>query len=135
MTQNTLDKAPPRIVLTSGEPAGIGPDVVLMAAQKAWDAELLCIGDYDMLASRAKKLGLEIELVPHTSGDRPTPHQPGHLRYVHVPAPVNVVPGQLEPDNAFYVLATLSLAAELCRSGEADALEFAGCADAEAQVG
>jgi len=122
MTQSTAKPLPPRVVLTSGEPAGIGPDVVLMAAQKTWNAELLCIGDLDMLKARSQQLGLDIDFLPHTTGDHPVEHQPGQLRYIHVPAPVEVLPGKLEPNNAFYVLATLSLAAELCRSGEANAL-------------
>lgn len=121
---NPIDTQPtvPRIVLTTGEPAGIGPDVILMAAQKSWDADLLCIGDLDMLKARSGQLGLDIEFLPHTSGNTPRAHQPGQLRYVHVPAPAPVVAGQLQVENAFYVLATLSLAAELCRSGEAEAL-------------
>ena len=122
MTLTHAQDAVPRIVITPGEPAGIGPDVVLMAAQKSWGAELVCIADRDLLTQRAKQLGLSIALLPFTTGDAPQAHQPGQLRYIHVPAPAPVTPGELQVENAFYVLATLSLATELCRCGDAQAL-------------
>ena len=122
MTLSHAQDAVPRIVITPGEPAGIGPDVVLMAAQKSWGAELVCIADRDLLAQRAKQLGLSIDLLPFTTGDAPQAHQPGQLRYIHVPAPAPITPGELQVENAFYVLATLSLATELCRCGDAQAL-------------
>ena len=122
MTLSHAQDAVPRIVITPGEPAGIGPDVVLMAAQKSWGAELVCIADRDLLAERAKQLGLSIDLLPFTTGDAPQAHQPGRLRYIHVPAPAPITPGELQVENAFYVLATLSLATELCRCGDAQAL-------------
>ncbi len=112
----------PRLVLTTGEPAGIGPDIVLMAAQKAWPAELLCLGDRQLLMARAAILGLDIELIPFTTGDEPVPHRAGQLRYVHVPLAEHVVAGQLNTANTGYVLATLNLAAELCRVGDAHAM-------------
>ena len=122
MTLTDTQDAVPRIVITPGEPAGIGPDVVLMAAQKSWGAELVCIADRDLLAQRAKQLGLSIDLLPFTTGDAPQAHQAGQLRYIHVPAPAPITPGELQVENAFYVLATLSLATELCRCGDAQAL-------------
>ena len=99
----------PRLVLTSGEPAGIGPDVILMAAQQFWPADLLCIGDRTMLEARAEMLGIDLQFLPYTTGDAPQAHQPGQLRYIHVPAPAQVMPGTLDPANAYYVLALLSL--------------------------
>ena len=122
MTLSHAQDAVPRIVITPGEPAGIGPDVVLMAAQKNWSAELVCIADRDLLTQRAKQLGLSIDLLPFTTGDAPRAHQPEQLRYIHVPAPAPITPGELQVENAFYVLATLSLATELCRCGDAQAL-------------
>ena len=122
MTKSAPHSQVPRIVVTPGEPAGIGPDIVLMAAEKAWNAELLCVADQDLLRERAQQLGLDIELAPYTTGDAAEAHRPGRLRYVHVPAPSPVKAGELSVDNAFYVLATLSLATELCRCGDAQAL-------------
>ena len=119
---NTVTKTLPRLVLTPGEPGGIGPDVVIMAAQQNWDAELLCVADETMLRDRAKQLGLPLSLHPYTTGDAPVLHQPGSLRIVHVRAPAPVVAGELDTANAEYVLATLTLAAELCRYNDAQAL-------------
>ena len=52
----------PRIALTAGEPAGIGPDVVTMIAQQAWPAELVVIADPQLLQERAALLGLQLTL-------------------------------------------------------------------------
>jgi len=112
----------PRLVLTPGEPGGIGPDVVIMAAQQRWDAELLCVADETLMLDRARQLGLPLSLHPYSTGDAPVQHQPGSLRIVHVRAPAPVVAGKLDTANAHYVLASLTLAAELCRYGDAQAL-------------
>jgi len=112
----------PRLVITPGEPAGIGPDVVLMAAQQQWGAELVCIADSDVLTARAQALGIAIELLPYTSGQAAEVSPPGTLKMIHVPVKAPVTPGALNTANAGYVLATLNLGAELCRSGEAQAL-------------
>ena len=50
----------PRIAITPGEPAGIGPDITLAIAGQPWEAELVAIGDPDMLQARAKLLGLDL---------------------------------------------------------------------------
>jgi len=121
MANPTTSKIP-RLVLTPGEPGGIGPDVVIMAAQLEWDAELLCVADESLLLNRARQLGLPLILHPYTTGDAPVQHQPGSLRITHVKAPAPVVAGQLNALNAPYVLATLTLAAELCRYDDAQAL-------------
>jgi len=118
----TKPAIPPRLVLTPGEPAGIGPDVVIMAAQRAWQGELLCIADETMMRARAEQLGLPLTLLPYTTGDEPELHQPGTLRFVHVKTAAPVTPGALNTDNAAYVLATITLAAEQCRFHDASAL-------------
>ena len=58
-----------RLVITTGEPAGIGPDIVLSAAMNEWPGQLVAIGDTRLLAARAAAIGIEIMLVPHSSGD------------------------------------------------------------------
>ena len=47
----------PRIAITAGEPAGIGPDILLMIAQDSWPAELVAIADEGRLERRASMLG------------------------------------------------------------------------------
>ena len=104
----------PRIVITAGEPAGIGPDIVIMAAQQTWPAELICIADIQLLGERANALGLPLKLFPWSATNNLTTHEPGTLKYIHIPLVTRVSPGKLDPDNANYVLNSLTQAADLC---------------------
>ena len=54
-----------RFAITPGEPAGIGPDLVIQLAQKAQAHELICIADPIMLQQRAEKLGLALAINPY----------------------------------------------------------------------
>ncbi len=112
----------PRIVITSGESAGIGPDIILSAAHQHWAAELVCIGSEAALRERAKGLGMRVELIPYTAKQSLQPHRPGSLQFIDVSLRVPCTAGDLCPQNGGQVLAQLELAAELCLSGEADAL-------------
>ena len=113
---------PPRIAITPGEPAGIGPDIVIAAAQQAWDAELVAICDPGLLEQRAEQLGLPLEL--HTfDPEQPTKqHQPGHLMIQAVPLATPAEAGKLDPANAAYVLETLQWAVNGCTSGAYQAM-------------
>ena len=53
-----------RIAITPGEPAGIGPDLVIKIAQQAWPAQLVVYADTDMMQQRAEELGLPLTLTP-----------------------------------------------------------------------
>jgi 4-hydroxythreonine-4-phosphate dehydrogenase len=102
------------LALTPGEPAGIGPDLVTLWAQQDRDVDLVVVADPDLLRERARLRGVPLTL-------RTDPAQPtragGELTIVEVPAGVPVEPGQLNPDNAPYVLQTLDLAIDECRAG------------------
>jgi 4-hydroxythreonine-4-phosphate dehydrogenase len=108
----------PKLVVTSGEPAGIGPDILLAAAAKPQPAQLVGLGDKALLAARARQLGLDVTLVSYSSTSPIAPHQPGELPLIDVPLEVTSHPGTLNPRNASQVLAQLDLAIELCRSQE-----------------
>ena len=54
-----------RIAITPGEPAGIGPDLVIKIAQQAWPAQLVVYADTDMMQQRAEELGLPLTLTPY----------------------------------------------------------------------
>ncbi|KKO43787.1 4-hydroxythreonine-4-phosphate dehydrogenase, partial [Arsukibacterium sp. MJ3] len=54
-----------RIAVTPGEPAGIGPDLIITLAQQPWPAELVVCADAELLADRAKQLGLPLQLLPY----------------------------------------------------------------------
>jgi 4-hydroxythreonine-4-phosphate dehydrogenase len=112
----------PRIAVTAGEPAGIGPDVLLAVAQKQWPAELVAVADPLLLEARARMLGLPIQLEQLAAERLPRPHQPGVLAVVPVTPAEATVPGQLNPANADYVLETLRLAVRGCAGGTYQAM-------------
>jgi 4-hydroxythreonine-4-phosphate dehydrogenase len=112
----------PRIAITLGEPAGIGPDVVLQAAQNHFAAELIVIGDPELCLSRAKQLNLPIELLPCDLQHSATPHVPGTLKIIPLSLPAVCIPGKLNPANASYVMDCLSLATNLCLENKTHAL-------------
>ena len=91
-----MTNARPRIALTSGEPAGIGPELCVRVAHEPRDAELIAIGDRNLLAGAA------------------------HIE--HVPLARPVTPGKLDAGNARYVLAVLDRAVRGCLSGEFDGM-------------
>ena len=117
-----MPDSPPKLILTTGEPAGVGPDLVLAAAQEPWNAHMIAVGDEQLLAARAEALGQKIELTPYSATDPNAPHQPGCLPLVHIPLKSRCTPGTTNPANASYVLAQLDLAVSLCTSSECAAM-------------
>jgi 4-hydroxythreonine-4-phosphate dehydrogenase len=114
MTQQ-IRQQPSRIAITPGEPAGIGPDILLqIAAQQSFSVELVAIANAALLAERAQQLGISIKITPFELHQPIKPHQPGQLLVWDVPLAKPCVPGILEPTNAYYVLKTLKIAAENC---------------------
>ncbi|MGD8743565.1 MAG: 4-hydroxythreonine-4-phosphate dehydrogenase PdxA [Granulosicoccaceae bacterium] len=108
----------PRIAISTGEPAGIGPDLCIELAHHS-HAELVLLGDRTMLEARSQTLGRELHLVDYTA-ERPA--QAGSISLHHVSCQAAVSAGQLDPVNARYVLALLDRAIDGCLSGEFDAL-------------
>ena len=111
-----------KIVITSGEPAGVGPDVLLAAAGQPSSAHIVAIGDRELLQSRAALLGLNVTLTPYSSTDPFTGHRPDRLPVIHIPLNEKCEPGNLNAANASYVLAQLDQAISLCRAGECHAM-------------
>lgn len=106
-----------RIAVTPGEPAGIGPDLLVMAAQPP--AALVAVADMHLLARRARLLGLPLNLIPDDGGDTVIP---GTLRVAHIDMPDEETPGTPKSTHAHYLLATLRQATEGCLSGRYQAL-------------
>jgi 4-hydroxythreonine-4-phosphate dehydrogenase len=96
----------PTIAITSGEPAGIGPDLCALLANENFPAHLVILGDHDLITSRAAMRGID----------------PGHLRIEAIPVAAPVSAGRLDAANSRYVLKLLDRAIEGCRSGEFNAL-------------
>lgn len=109
---------PPRLILTCGEPAGIGPDLCIDIAARAWPCELVVAGDMDVLQARAQQLRKPLTLLPYSRGTQSTEHRAGTLRVLHVPVAAAVRPGQLDRANARHVLALLDRAIEGCGASE-----------------
>ncbi len=107
-----------KLVVTSGEPAGIGPDILLRAAARPQPAQIVGLGDKALLTARAQQLGVDVTLAPYSSTGPTVPHEPGVLPFIDVPLAVASHPGKLDPRNASQVLAQLDLAIELCRNQE-----------------
>lgn len=109
----------PRIALTSGEPAGIGPDLCLQLAQYAHPCELIAVGDPAIFEQRAQALGLTTLTLQEYDPTRPVnSHTPGQLTVLPVTAATPVKCGHLDPRNSVYVLKTIRLATEGCLRGE-----------------
>jgi len=111
-----------RVVITPGEPAGIGPDLVVQLAQRSWPVELVICADASVLEARAKPLNLPLTLLPYQAENAPLPQQAGTLTLLPVPLRTPVVPGQLSTENGHYVVETLARACDGCLSGEFAAL-------------
>ncbi len=103
------------IAITPGEPAGIGPDITLQLAQYALPALPVAIADKHLLQARAAMLNLDIELVDFDPTNI-NPHQPGRLTVLHMPLAVPVEVGVLNPQNADYVLSTITQAVAACQN-------------------
>jgi 4-hydroxythreonine-4-phosphate dehydrogenase len=114
----------PRIALTSGEPAGIGPELCLALAPMELPCELVCLSDRTLLEARAQKLapGLRLRSYKPAAGAARAPHLPGELSVLHLPLAAASVAGRADPANARYVLALLDRAIDGALAGEFDAL-------------
>jgi 4-hydroxythreonine-4-phosphate dehydrogenase len=111
-----------RVVITPGEPAGIGPDLTVQLAQRDWPVELVVCADGELLRHRAAQLGLPLTLRDYQPGVAAQPQQAGSLTLLQVDTAQAVTPGELAVANSHYVLATLARACDGCLNGEFSAL-------------
>ncbi|WP_420719561.1 4-hydroxythreonine-4-phosphate dehydrogenase PdxA [Thiomicrorhabdus sp.] len=107
-----------RLIITSGEPAGIGPDLVLQLAQKAWPIELVVIADKTLLQHRAKLLGLNVDFIEYDANKPAQPSKALQMVIEEIKTPQPVVDGQLNPANAEYVIKMLKRAIQGCMHNE-----------------
>lgn len=122
----------PRLfALTPGEPAGIGPDLCLLLAREAQPHPIIAIASQQLLAERAKQLGLNIQLISVSPDTWPQQAAASGSLYVwDTPLAATVIPGQLNNANAAYVLQTLTRAGQGCIDGH-----FAGMITAPVHKG
>jgi 4-hydroxythreonine-4-phosphate dehydrogenase len=105
------------LALTSGEPAGIGPDLCLQLATTARAEAFVCLADRDLLEARARQLKLSVKLSDYRRG-MPVTCAAGALSVLHVALPEPVRAGELRSGNARQVLQLLDRAVDGCRSAE-----------------
>ncbi len=111
-----------RLVITPGEPAGIGPELILALAKKNASHELVICASLSLLKARAKALGLNIQFLDYDPNKLPCPQQKGRLLVWDTPLKAAVKSGVLEQANSAYVLETLTKAAKGAITGEFAAL-------------
>lgn len=104
------------LYVTSGEPAGIGPDICLSLANRVDERPIVVLADLNLLQQRAVLLKLEVELIAYTGQAQSSGL--GQLFVEHVPLHEPVVDGVLNPNNSAYVLEQLRRSADYAMSGQ-----------------
>lgn len=110
-----------KLAVTPGEPAGIGPDLIVKLSQQQWDAQLVVFADAEVLKQRAIALGTQLEVIPYSEGMNYV-QQPGQVIVQHIPVKADVIAGELNSENGHYVVDTLRLACEANMQGAFDAV-------------
>ncbi|MFK7816392.1 MAG: 4-hydroxythreonine-4-phosphate dehydrogenase PdxA [Gammaproteobacteria bacterium] len=113
------------IAVTPGEPAGIGPELTLKLAKHAFNFEIVAIANLGMLRDQANQLGLAINFKAFDAHSESNSHTAGTLKVIDVDLPEPVVSGQLNKNNAAYVIKTLDTAVELISNKKLSALTTA----------
>jgi 4-hydroxythreonine-4-phosphate dehydrogenase len=111
----------PRIAISCGEPAGVGPEIALRAAAQMTEVSCLLIGDARQLQSLASALLPQYPLQVVTSAAH-WKDQPGQLAILDCPLAVTPVPGRLDAKNGRAVLSMLDAAIAAALAGDVDAI-------------
>lgn len=109
----------PVVAITSGEPAGIGPDIIASIEPGQFKARLVLVGDHELIESRARALGSKLSFKDYQDSNSGENNQ---LEILSVKLTKPSVAGLLDVDNAAYVLKTLEYACRGCLAGEFDAM-------------
>src|SRR5690606_16695759 len=104
------------LYVTSGEPAGIGPDICLSLAMRIDERPIVVLADLNLLKKRAETLNQIIELIEY-QGQSESSAQ-GQLYVEHIPLNTDVVLGELNAENAAYVLEQLRRSADYAMQGK-----------------
>lgn len=105
----------PLIAVTSGEPAGIGPELCRALTEEDFGARVVVLGDRQLLAQRSA--GAPVRWQDYGADPAYVP-PPGTLEVLHLPLAVPARAGVLDPANGAYVLSLLDRALAGCRTGE-----------------
>jgi 4-hydroxythreonine-4-phosphate dehydrogenase len=110
-----MTNPPKPLVVTSGEPAGIGPDLCVALAASSWKNQIVVIADSDMLAERARLLGVSVSFREYDGGEM---QEDRGLQVLSQPLDSPAVCGTLNPANAKSLLDGIDRAVSGCQSGE-----------------
>lgn len=105
------------VLVTTGEPAGIGPDVCIKVARHHGD--LVFVGDKQMLAERAMLLNISLELIDYEPGRL---SRPGQMMVYNISCPVTVIPGQPDVKNSKAIMDMLEWSGLAVLQGQFSAL-------------
>ena len=101
-----------RIAITPGEPAGIGPDLVLAIAQQDWPVQIIVVADPQLMQQRAEQLGITVNINQYDEKKPIKAHLAGNLTLLPVNLAEPCIPGLLNVANGHYVVETLRIASE-----------------------
>ena len=101
-----------RIAITPGEPAGIGPDLIISIAQKYWPVEMVVIASKKLLIERAITLDLPLNIIDYNHSSAAKPQQAGSLTVLDIELAQPCIAGTLDSANGAYVVETLRVASE-----------------------
>lgn len=111
-----------RVAITPGEPAGIGPDLVIAIAQQSWPVELVVVASKSLITERAQQLNLPVTLIDYNGNIEARPQAKNTLTIIDIPLAQPTIAGTLDVNNGAYVVETLKVASDRNISGEFDAI-------------
>ena len=117
-----MSRAIKKLIISSGEPAGIGPEQIIKLAQFDYDFEWVVLADPTLLKQTAEQLNLPITITTYQQNHPTVKNARGMLKVIPISLAENAIAGQLNVNNAHYVLEILNTAVKLCMKGEFDGL-------------
>ena len=115
-------QTPTRIAITPGEPAGIGPELVLNLARQSFAFEMVAIASRQLLEKLARQLQITIHFEAFDPSIHASSHSPGTLKLIDIPLRAPVALGKPNIENSAYVIETLNAAIELVKKNSCQAL-------------
>ncbi|HIF51114.1 MAG TPA: 4-hydroxythreonine-4-phosphate dehydrogenase PdxA, partial [Thiotrichaceae bacterium] len=113
----------PRLLITSGEPAGIGPDLIIKLSQLDHQYDLTILADADLLLERANSLSMTVDIIDVSNiSDSNFKTQKNSLKVLPIKLRNPCTAGKLDVSNATYVLEMLDIATDECLSGNFNAV-------------
>ena len=111
-----------RLIVTPGEPAGIGPDLCINLSQLELPFEWVVVADPVLITARARQLNVPVQLTAFDPSQPPRRNAPGEIKILAVKLANQASAGELDPENARYVLETIKQAVQYCQQNTDAAL-------------